>query len=153
MQQQIGWSEKANLLWQISKQLDRIIKLSSQELLLNVPQIISIINSITGVNDVTYISALNTIVAQQGGVVGTNIQDLLNQLYILLGGIDVYTTRLSILNAIIELLGGNTQTTELNAWIQLGTLLNPPYGYEILRDSDGLIIRDSENKIIYTLKD
>ena len=38
--------------------------------------------------------------------------------------------------------------------VQLGALLNPtPVGYELLKDSDGIALKDSDGKYIYVLKE
>ena len=36
--------------------------------------------------------------------------------------------------------------------VQLGTNLNPPFGFELLTDSNGSIMRDSFGSVIYVLK-
>lgn len=87
--------------------------------------IVTIINTITGGNDTSYVSALSTLVIAQGGAGTGSILDMLNQLSGVYGGLTNHTTNIAALNDISTQNGGSgTHTTELSAWSELSSVLN-----------------------------
>jgi hypothetical protein len=121
---QIGWTEKANMLYEVSKALDKLIHVAAYK---NTKLIINIINSITGEFDLTYEDATSSLVIMYGGVGGGSVLENLNELDVILGGSGNFTTNLSALNNIDLLSGGTgTHTSEYRAWVSLGAHVNPP---------------------------
>lgn len=86
--------------------------------------IISVINYITGQSDITYISALNTLVVQLGGSAQESVIDAINAIGVSQDpGWETITNNIMALNAICTSLGGERGHTgahgELQAWQEI----------------------------------